>query len=448
MKRTLTLTVLATVMAGSGSVTQAGTIPIVEYRVTSTLGPGPITASGEVWFALPNDDKVGQIDTAGKVTLYNLPAPYEEPRGIAPGPNDTVWFTETGGHAGGEGIASITQAGMITEFPVPADTRPFGLTFGPDGNVWFTKVSPPYAIGQMTPSGTVTFLPPPIDEVPLNIISGPDGNLWFTEDGLINGGVGAIGQMTTSGTLSEFPLPTAPGNASRAEDITVGPDGNLWFTWSEGSSTVGPPLSRSIGRITPSGSITQFPLGSDPSFASAGITAGPDGNLWFTEPGANSIGRISVAGAVERFAIPTANSLPIDITPGGDGNLWFTEADASKIGRIFLNPPTCLGRPATQTGTAESDTLSGTAAADVLVGLGGNDRISGKGGADRICAGDGKDSASGGGGKDRLEGEDGRDTLKGGPGNDRLAGGTKRDNCNGGGGRDRGTSCEMRKEIP
>ena len=448
MSRRLTLTALASLVLGTVPIAQAQTAPIVEYPVISSLGPGPITASGEVWFAFPNDDKVGQISTGGKATLYDVPAPYEEPRGITSGPDDTVWFTQTGSHTGGEGIAKITQTGAITEYPLPTNTRAFGLTFGPDGNVWFTKLSFPYAIGKMTPTGTMTLLPAPIDEVPLNITSGPDGNLWFTEDGLINGGIGTIGRMTTSGMLAEFPLPTSPGMASRAEDITLGPDGNLWFTWSEGSVTVGPPLTRSVGRITPSGAITQFPLGSDPSFAVAGITSGPDGNLWFTEPGSNRIGRISVTGTVEHFPVPTPNSLPLDITVGGDGNLWFTEGDASKIGRLFLNPPICQGRPATHTGSSGPDTLIGTAGADVLVGLGGNDRIRGKGGGDRVCAGDDKDRVSGGGGKDRLKGEDGRDTLKGGSGNDRLNGGPKPDLCNGGSGRDRATACEVRKGIP
>jgi virginiamycin B lyase len=463
MSARLRVTVLATLLVGSASMTQAQTIPIiVEYPVSSSLGPGPITASGEVWFALPNDNKVGQISITGEVTLYSLPSPYEEPRGIAAGPDDTVWFTETGGFAGGEGIARITQDGTITEFPLPADTRPFGLTFGPDGNVWFTKVSPPYAIGQMTPSGTMMLLEAPLAAAPLNITSGPDGSLWFAEDGLKNGAIGAIGRMTTSGDLTEYPLPTAPGNGSRAEDITVGPDGNLWFTWSEGSSIVGPPLSRSIGRITPAGSITQFPLGSDPSFASAGITAGPDGNLWFTEPGSNRIGKISVSGAVEHFSIPTPNSLPIDITVGGDGALWFSEADASKIGRLVLSslpisappPPisatatTCRGHAATHTGSSANDTLIGSPGAEVLVGLGGNDTIKGHGGADRVCAGEGNDRVSGGAGNDRLQGEEGKDTLRGGPGKDRLAGGTKHDKCNGGSGRDRGNSCEVSREIP
>ena len=40
-----------------------------------------------------------------------------------------------------------------------------------------------------------------------------------------------------------------------------------------------------IGRITPDGAITEFTAAS-PAAARSGITAGPDGNLWFTETGA------------------------------------------------------------------------------------------------------------------------------------------------------------------
>ncbi len=57
----------------------------------------------------------------------------------------------------------------------------------------------------------------------------------------------------------------------------------------------------------------------------AGITAGPDGNLWFTELNGNKIGRITPAGAISEFPIPTPGSGPFGITAGPDGNLWFTE---------------------------------------------------------------------------------------------------------------------------
>src|SRR4029434_4251919 len=64
------------------------------------------------------------------------------------------------------------------------------------------------------------------------------------------------------------------------------------------------------------------------------IVAGPDGNLWFTEYGANKIGKSTPAGVISEFNIPTANSGAIGITVGADGNLWFAESAANKIGRI------------------------------------------------------------------------------------------------------------------
>ena len=52
--------------------------------------------------------------------------------------------------------------------------------------------------------------------------------------------------------------------------LSAGPDGNLWFT----QFGVG-----KLGRITPAGVITQFgPHAADPS----GIAMGPDGRIWFT----------------------------------------------------------------------------------------------------------------------------------------------------------------------
>jgi streptogramin lyase len=46
------------------------------------------------------------------------------------------------------------------------------------------------------------------------------------------------------------------------------------------------------------------------------ITAGPDGTLWFTEPGADKIGRITTAGVITEFPVPTASSNVDDITAG------------------------------------------------------------------------------------------------------------------------------------
>jgi hypothetical protein len=126
--------------------------------------------------------------------------------------------------------------------------------------------------------------------------------------------------MTPSGSLTQFPLPTP----SVPSAITAGVDGNLWFIVENRNS---------IGRITPAGVITEFPVPT-PSAGLAGITAGPDGNIWFTERSANKIGRITRSGVITEFPVPTPGSGPHGITAGPDDALWFTESSGNRIGRI------------------------------------------------------------------------------------------------------------------
>jgi streptogramin lyase len=114
--------------------------------------------------------------------------------------------------------------------------------------------------------------------------------------------------------------------------ITAGPDGNLWFT------DCG---TNAIGKITPSGEITEFVVNPDISYP-WGITTGPDGNLWFTDCGTNAIGKITPSGVVTLFSSGLSlYSGPAEIIAGPDGNLWFTENysygngyGGNKIGRI------------------------------------------------------------------------------------------------------------------
>jgi streptogramin lyase len=42
----------------------------------------------------------------------------------------------------------------------------------------------------------------------------------------------------------------------------------------------------------------------------------------------------ATAGTITEFPIPTISSFPTGITAGPDGNLWFTESSVGKIGRI------------------------------------------------------------------------------------------------------------------
>jgi streptogramin lyase len=126
--------------------------------------------------------------------------------------------------------------------------------------------------------------------------------------------------------ITEFPVPTASSNPW---GITAAPDGNLWFTEANGSK---------IGEINPTThAISEFASGASPRM----ITAGPDGNLWFAEFWADKIGMINPNDPthhIYEFATPTPSSHPLGITAGPDGNLWFTEYQADKI--AVINPTT------------------------------------------------------------------------------------------------------------
>jgi virginiamycin B lyase len=85
----------------------------------------------------------------------------------------------------------------------------------------------------------------------------------------------------------------------------------MWFT-----ELLGP----KIGRITTTGSVTEFPV----TYANAapnGITTGPDNALWFTDLQAERVGRMTTSGSLTSYPVLTSEGW--DIVTGPDGNLWF-----------------------------------------------------------------------------------------------------------------------------
>ncbi|HTX34984.1 MAG TPA: DUF4214 domain-containing protein [Bryobacteraceae bacterium] len=123
------------------------------------------------------------------------------------------------------------------------------------------------------------------------------------------------------GTLTEYVIPTS---ASVPVGITAGPDGALWFTEN---------AANKIGRITTGGAITEYPIPTANS-GPYSIAAGPDAALWFTEANSGKIGRVTTGGGFSEFPLPSASSYPIGVIAGEDGALWFTEWVGNKIGRI------------------------------------------------------------------------------------------------------------------
>jgi sugar lactone lactonase YvrE len=168
----------------------------------------------------------------------------------------------------------------------------------------------------MTTSGTLTeFNAASCNCTGGGIAAGSDGALW------LSGYNGAqIGRITTTGAITEFPVP----GASLAAGISAGPDDALWFTQSPNI----------IGRMTTAGEVTQFQTPTAASMPTY-VVAGPDGALWFTESSANQIGRITTSGVVTEYPLP-GTSPPSGITAGPDNALWFTVPYPARVGKITL----------------------------------------------------------------------------------------------------------------
>src|ERR1700674_59921 len=152
-----------------------------------------------------------------------------------------------------------------------------------------------------------------------------------------------------NGALKEYALPT--GNPI---GITAGPDGNVWFTTSDAK----------LGRITKSGKITAFaipqpppcttncgrPVPCAPDCLPQGqeITTGPDGNLWFTQPYSNYVAKAVIAASGVSFA-----EYPALTSCGGPPRFCMDGITSGPDGNLWFTETTRgqIGRLVPSTGT-------------------------------------------------------------------------------------------------
>ena len=326
MKTSLACLLALIALAAPASSLAAPQSPIREFPLPAGTGPEGITAGpdGNLWFAGLGSNAIGQITPAGEVREFPLPTPEARPFGIAAGPDGNVWFTEM---AAGK-IGRITPAGAITEFAVECGgCRPLGITAGPDGNVWFTMANMFGAVGRITPLGEITLIRD-VGGSPWGIATGPDGNLWVgvTAYESEEPSFGQIARITPSGAVTLFRIPARYREALPA-GITPGPDGKLWFA-----------ARHWIGRIDTEGQITMLEVPAPGEVNS--IAAGPDGNLWFGSSGpmprSGAIGRVTPGGKTSLFPVAYGSR---GVTAGPDGGVWFTDAAGAGIGRIAPGMP-------------------------------------------------------------------------------------------------------------
>jgi virginiamycin B lyase len=247
------------------------------------------------------------------------------PAGVTIGPMVTselgpLYYAEVGG-SGSSKIGVLSSAGNQSEISLPstdAAGKITGLAADAAGNVWIaysppnTKTEATGMIGEISSTGNVTEFFLPRMDMPGSATLGPDGNIWVS---IVNRATGAsLAKVTPQGKITEYPVK----GATELDWLTAGRDGNLWFT--DGTK---------IGKMTTSGAVTEYGLtdssGAKVDLRNAQLTSGADGNIWFL--GLGGLSNITPQGKVMTSLTP--GTALTALSSAGDGNLWFSFLPAS-----------------------------------------------------------------------------------------------------------------------
>ncbi|MGA9945851.1 MAG: hypothetical protein WBE79_14565 [Candidatus Cybelea sp.] len=256
---------------------------------------------------------------AVKVTLFNMPMTQTDPVDIALGANGYLYATQTIGTPLSY-LWRVSETGDISKIkPSLGYEGPVGIT-GANGVVYFGRPSSggwellSYANGKLKSLGGAA-----VNGI-YYLKRAKDGSVWFTDPGDYQVGHIANGKAT---------LYRAPTQYCSPYGITIGSDQNVWV------AEQCPTTTSRIGRITPTGSWKEYvlPTKNEATTPGDGITAGPDGNLWYTVA-ASRIGRITTAGKIHEFTFPASDGGAYSITVGNDKALWYTLQAGLKIGRM------------------------------------------------------------------------------------------------------------------
>ena len=206
---------------------------------------------------------------------------------------------------------------------------------GPEGGLWFTASDAEghAMLGRMATDGVITgeFTIPtgtqpnlPVQSYPIALTLGREGDMWFTDAGRNQEGENLIGKVTPAGRITEYPVPSVSGLWS-LNAIAIGGEGDIWFTLGDG-----------IWRISPSGALLGVPSSFEGLVGEEyrSVAAGPDGSIWIA--GRFHIIRVTSTGTVSEFS--TLETSPESIVQGPGGNMWFTSSTSvdAQIGWITV----------------------------------------------------------------------------------------------------------------
>lgn len=283
-----------------------------EYRLPSSSRPRDLTdgpdANSTVWFTERGSNSIGNITTAGSHLHYKVTTPNSGLSGITKGSDGNLWFTETRANK----IGMISADGMtMKEFAVPTPNAGLAYIAGGKDAVWFAEKNAG-KLGRSTYAGVITEFDLPAGSKPKSLaVDNTTGYVWVTETGTrkvarFNAATGKVDK--------EYDLP----GEQTPDRILLSPAGTVYFSIKDSSN---------VGIITPDGilSFARLTHGDDGSREAKSvhdIAMSADGSIWFTDTSSTtannaSVGRVSEQSlaAAPVAATPAAPTAPATTTP-------------------------------------------------------------------------------------------------------------------------------------
>lgn len=204
----------------------------------------------------------------------------------------------------------------VVEYPMlEKNDIPAAIAAAKDGSIWFT-IDFSDAIGVFRNGKIERIRKGSRNMDPIGIAVDQDGNAWYADAPALS-----IGRISPSNEIKNFPLGTP---VARLQRVSVAPDGAIWFA--EGSTFSVTRLKDNI--------LARYELQSARG-APYGVAIAPDGYAWATLQQAGQIVRIDPeSGKTDWFWAPTPASAPTDIAVDAKGDVWFLEFRSNKLGRI------------------------------------------------------------------------------------------------------------------
>lgn len=156
-------------------------------------------------------------------------------------------------------------------------------------------------------AGTRVF-PVPTSEAGLGrIVTAPDGSMWFTERD-----ANKVGRITPTGQITEFAFPAEFPGTTTLKDLDVAPDGTIWVLYESGEN---------LRHIRPDGStITDWSLDPEGDPAGDSLRVAPDGTAWVVGQFDESIvATVTDAGGQ---LLPNPPGCEDALGMAADGSMW------------------------------------------------------------------------------------------------------------------------------